>query len=81
MSAIIFIGKYFKLQRAFILLLSLFETKDLTQITFEMYERNQGFVGDKEYSLRVGFSPGAHDPNILDLQLDARHCLNVAPRK
>ncbi|CAG8570925.1 435_t:CDS:10 [Paraglomus brasilianum] len=53
----------------------------LTQITFEMYERNQGFSGDKEYSLRVGFSPGAHDPNILDLQLDARHCLKVAPRK
>ncbi|RHZ75247.1 hypothetical protein Glove_216g82 [Diversispora epigaea] len=52
----------------------------LTQITFELYERHRGPNGDKEYSLRVAFSPGAHDPNILDLQLDARHCLNVAPR-
>ncbi|CAG8657179.1 10467_t:CDS:2, partial [Racocetra fulgida] len=48
---------------------------DLTQITFELYERHRGLSGDKdkEYSLRVAFSPGAHDPNILDLQLDARH--------
>ncbi|CAG8647839.1 11735_t:CDS:2 [Funneliformis caledonium] len=53
----------------------------LTQITFELYERHRGLSGDKEYSLRVAFSPGAHDPNILDLRLDARHCLNVAPRK
>ncbi|CAG8547555.1 403_t:CDS:2, partial [Scutellospora calospora] len=53
----------------------------LTQITFELYERQRGLPGDKEYSLRVAFSPGAHDPNILDLQLDARHCLIVAPRK
>ncbi|PKY42739.1 cortical actin cytoskeleton protein asp1 [Rhizophagus irregularis] len=52
----------------------------LTQITFELYERHRGLSGDKEYSLRVAFSPGAHDPNILDLRLDARHCLNVAPR-
>ncbi|CAG8433551.1 6739_t:CDS:2 [Ambispora gerdemannii] len=56
--------------------------KDLTQITFELYERTRNASGDdKEYSLRVAFSPGAHDPNILDIQLDARHCLNVAPRK
>ncbi|CAG8845562.1 4242_t:CDS:2, partial [Racocetra persica] len=55
----------------------------LTQITFELYERHRGLSGDKdkEYSLRVAFSPGAHDPNILDLQLDARHCMIVAPRK
>ncbi|RUS15211.1 inositol hexakisphosphate kinase/inositol pyrophosphate synthase [Endogone sp. FLAS-F59071] len=53
----------------------------LTQITFELYERNRTIGGDKEYSLRVGFSPGAHDPNILDLQMDAKHCLSVAPRK
>ncbi|CAG8588680.1 9035_t:CDS:2 [Diversispora eburnea] len=50
------------------------------EITFELYERHRGLNGDKEYSLRIAFSPGAHDPNILDLQLDARHCLNVAPR-
>ncbi|CAJ0637764.1 6583_t:CDS:2 [Entrophospora sp. SA101] len=53
----------------------------LTQITFELYERLRGISGEKEYSLRVAFSQGAHDPNILDLKLDARHCLNVAPRK
>ncbi|CAG8441951.1 6493_t:CDS:2 [Ambispora leptoticha] len=60
----------------------LYFTKDLTQITFELYERNRNVSGDdKEYSLRVAFSPGAHNPNILDIQLDARHCLNVAPRR
>ncbi|RUS29846.1 hypothetical protein BC938DRAFT_480168 [Jimgerdemannia flammicorona] len=53
----------------------------LTQITFELYERNRTIGGDKEYSLRVGFSPGAHDPNIIDLQMDAKHCLSVAPRR
>ncbi|CAG8539284.1 855_t:CDS:2 [Cetraspora pellucida] len=51
------------------------------EITFELYERHRGLSGDKEYSLRVAFSPGAHYPNIMDLQLDARHCLIVAPRK
>ncbi|RUP43556.1 histidine phosphatase superfamily-domain-containing protein [Jimgerdemannia flammicorona] len=50
-------------------------------ITFELYERNRTIGGDKEYSLRVGFSPGAHDPNIIDLQMDAKHCLSVAPRR
>ncbi|CAG8677707.1 21844_t:CDS:10 [Dentiscutata erythropus] len=53
----------------------------LTQITFELYERHRGLSGEKEYSLRVAFSPGAYSPNILDLNLDARHCLIVAPRK
>lgn len=48
---------------------------DLTQITFELYERR------KEYSLRIGFSPGAHDPNLIDLQIDSRHGLSVAPRR
>ncbi|KAL1920945.1 uncharacterized protein VTP21DRAFT_11580 [Calcarisporiella thermophila] len=59
----------------------------LTQITFELYERNPQIESDgetsttKEYSLRIGFSPGAHDPSILDLSLDGRHCLSVAPRR
>ncbi|KAF9582382.1 hypothetical protein BGW38_000280 [Lunasporangiospora selenospora] len=34
-----------------------------------------------EYSLRIGFSPGASNPNILDLQMDARHCLSVTRRR
>ncbi|CAG8633921.1 10849_t:CDS:2, partial [Dentiscutata heterogama] len=50
------------------------------EITFELYERHRGLSGEKEYSLRVAFSPGAYSPNILDLSLDARHCLIVAPR-
>ncbi|KAG9292131.1 hypothetical protein G9A89_005275 [Geosiphon pyriformis] len=58
------------------------EDLEVAKITFELYERNHNVSGsDKEYSLRVAFSPGAHDPNILDMRLDARHCLNVAPRK
>ncbi|KAJ3332598.1 hypothetical protein HDU76_013702 [Blyttiomyces sp. JEL0837] len=54
----------------------------LTQITFELHERTSiRGQGEREYSLRIGFSPGAHDPNLIDLTLDGRHCLSVAPRK
>ena len=34
-----------------------------------------------EYSLRIGLSHGAHDSNILDVQIDQKHALSVAPRK
>ncbi|KAF9916549.1 hypothetical protein BX616_003470 [Lobosporangium transversale] len=35
----------------------------------------------REYSLRIGFSPGAGNSNILDLQMDSKHCLSVMPRR
>ncbi|KAI8373147.1 histidine phosphatase superfamily-domain-containing protein [Radiomyces spectabilis] len=60
---------------------SLPELDFLTQITFELYERNRHQDDDKEYSLRIAFSPGAHYDSVLDLQMDAEHCLKVAPRK
>ncbi|ORX89342.1 hypothetical protein K493DRAFT_383047 [Basidiobolus meristosporus CBS 931.73] len=53
----------------------------LTQITFELYECNRESDGSKEYSLRVGFSPGAHHSNIMDLQMDDRHTISVSPRR
>ncbi|KAF9366071.1 hypothetical protein BGX34_006457 [Mortierella sp. NVP85] len=65
----------------------------LTQITFELYERsgpgtsiNSPMTSPQppqspEYSLRIGFSPGAGNPNILDLQMDSKHCLSVMPRR
>ncbi|KAI8976173.1 histidine phosphatase superfamily-domain-containing protein [Pilobolus umbonatus] len=53
----------------------------LTQITFELYERNRHTVSEKEYSLRIGFSSGAQYNSVLDLKLDAEHCLKVAPRR
>ncbi|KAI9251544.1 histidine phosphatase superfamily-domain-containing protein [Sporodiniella umbellata] len=53
----------------------------LTQITFELYERNRHSAPEKEYSLRIGFSSGAHYDSILDLKMDAEHCLKVAPRR
>ncbi|KAF9188009.1 hypothetical protein BGZ50_001635 [Haplosporangium sp. Z 11] len=34
-----------------------------------------------EYSLRIGFSAGAGNPNILDLQMDSKHCLSVMQRR
>lgn len=52
----------------------------LTQITFELYERNRHDGLGKEYSLRIGFSPGAHYASVLDMQVDSEHCLKVAPR-
>ena len=63
---------------------------DLTQITFELYERKGSANESREYSLRIEFSPGrlnplfnvigAHDSNLIDLELDSKHALSVAPR-
>ncbi|KAJ3309304.1 hypothetical protein HDV04_006246 [Boothiomyces sp. JEL0838] len=54
----------------------------LTQITFELYERTGGIDDDRndpEFSVRIGLSPGAHDPNLIELQLDSSHALSVQP--
>ncbi|KAJ3107695.1 hypothetical protein HK100_003533 [Physocladia obscura] len=74
----------------------LHEAKNLTQINFELYERsnpknnNSGNDDDcemdennsgREYSLRIGFSPGAHDPNLMDMHFDDKHSLTVSPRR
>ncbi|KAG1866643.1 histidine phosphatase superfamily-domain-containing protein [Suillus subalutaceus] len=49
---------------------------------FELYERNFGRGNsDKEYSIRLSLSEGAHSSNVLDSTLDARHSLNVQPRR
>lgn len=53
-----------------------------SHITFELYERNFGRGNsDKEYSIRLSLSEGAHSSNVLDSTLDARHSLNVQPRR
>ncbi|KAG5350656.1 hypothetical protein C0989_009936 [Termitomyces sp. Mn162] len=53
-----------------------------SHITFELYERNHGRgKSDKEYSIRLSLSEGAHSSNVLDSTLDARHALNVQPRR
>ncbi|KAJ7433823.1 histidine phosphatase superfamily-domain-containing protein [Mycena galericulata] len=53
-----------------------------SQITFELYERNHGRgKSDKEYSIKLSLSEGAHSSNVLDSTLDARHSLNVQARK
>jgi len=49
---------------------------------FELYER--GGIRektDKEYSIKLSLSEGAHSSNVLDSALDARHSLNVQQRK
>ncbi|KAL5527236.1 hypothetical protein ACEPAG_6027 [Sanghuangporus baumii] len=49
---------------------------------FELYERNGGRQkSDKEYSIKLSLSEGAHSSNVLDSELDARHSLNVQPRR
>ena len=49
---------------------------------FELYERNHGRgKSDKEYSIKLSLSEGAHSSNVLDSALDARHSLNVQPRR
>ncbi|PPQ73553.1 hypothetical protein CVT26_010363 [Gymnopilus dilepis] len=53
-----------------------------SHITFELYERNHGRGNsDKEYSIKLSLSEGAHSSNVLDSTLDARHSLNVQPRR
>ncbi|KZW03828.1 hypothetical protein EXIGLDRAFT_827781 [Exidia glandulosa HHB12029] len=53
-----------------------------SHITFELYERNGGRDrSDKEYSIKLSLSEGAHSSNVLDSALDARHSLNVQPKR
>ncbi|KAG9014960.1 hypothetical protein FRB94_007032 [Tulasnella sp. JGI-2019a] len=53
-----------------------------SHITFELYERSgQHSKTDKEYSIRLSISEGAHSSNVLDSALDARHALSVKPRR
>ncbi|KAJ3343154.1 hypothetical protein HDU93_009704 [Gonapodya sp. JEL0774] len=35
----------------------------------------------REYSIRLSFSPGAHDNNLIDTQMDGKHSLSTAPRR
>lgn len=53
----------------------------LSQICFELYQKEKRcpVTGDVTHmhSLRIGMSQGAHDPHILDLHLDQRHCMAV----
>ena len=51
-------------------------------LRFELYERHHGRgKSDKEYSIKLSLSEGAHSSNVLDSTLDARHALNVQPRR
>lgn len=53
-----------------------------SHIVFELYERNGGREkSDKEYSIKLSLSEGAHSSNVLDSAVDARHSLNVQPRR
>jgi hypothetical protein len=66
------------------MLQSLIQTPILTfSRRFELYERIGGRGGrsDKEYSIRLALSEGAHSSNVLDSALDARHSLNVKQKR
>ncbi|KAK4056669.1 inositol hexakisphosphate and diphosphoinositol-pentakisphosphate kinase [Microbotryomycetes sp. JL221] len=51
----------------------------MSYIAFEVYERGR-VDGPKELSIRVSLSEGAHSP-VLDASLDAKHALQVQPRR
>jgi hypothetical protein len=53
---------------------------DLTQITFEVYERDRT-ISQKEYSVRIQYTPGAVQSNFIDLVVGPEHALSVAPRR
>lgn len=50
----------------------------MAYMTFEVYEREKGDV--KEFSVRISLSEGAH-AMPLDTSLDAKHALQVQPRR
>ncbi|CAG7850667.1 Inositol hexakisphosphate and diphosphoinositol-pentakisphosphate kinase; AltName: Full=Cortical actin cytoskeleton protein asp1; AltName: Full=InsP6 and PP-IP5 kinase [Serendipita indica DSM 11827] len=53
-----------------------------SHLTFELYERGVGSSkSDKEFSIKLSLSEGAHSSNVLDSAIDARHALNVQGRK
>jgi hypothetical protein len=56
-------------------------SEDKTWTSTYLDESTNVALVEREYSLRVGFSPGAHDSNLLDLQVDCKHSLHVAPRR
>ncbi|KAH8105027.1 histidine phosphatase superfamily-domain-containing protein [Phellopilus nigrolimitatus] len=54
----------------------------IPELDYCLYERNGGREkSDKEYSIKLSLSEGAHSSNVLDSALDARHSLNVQPRR
>ncbi|KAJ1962104.1 inositol hexakisphosphate and diphosphoinositol-pentakisphosphate kinase [Dipsacomyces acuminosporus] len=55
----------------------------LTHIIFEVYERKPDVDAglDRDYSLRIGFSPGANCFHVLDMNIDSTHALKVLPRR
>ncbi|OXH31661.1 cortical actin cytoskeleton protein asp1 [Cryptococcus neoformans] len=48
--------------------------------TIELWEKSTG-SGQKDFSIRLSISEGAHSPAVLDSNVDARHSLTVQPRK
>ncbi|KAI6119363.1 histidine phosphatase superfamily-domain-containing protein [Pisolithus croceorrhizus] len=54
----------------------------IPELDYCLYERNFGRSNsDKEYSIKLSLSEGAHSSNVLDSTLDSRHSLNVQPRR
>ncbi|WVQ81892.1 hypothetical protein IAT38_004019 [Cryptococcus sp. DSM 104549] len=52
--------------------------------TIELWEKSSGNAstrGQKDFSIRLSVSEGAHSPAVLDSNVDARHSLTVQPRK
>lgn len=58
---------------------SQFELDYMSYITFEVYERSKSDE-KKELSVRISLSEGAHSA-ALDASLDAKHALQVQPRR
>lgn len=56
------------------------QDRSLTSLacSFEVYERSKGDA--KELSVRLSLSEGAHSA-VLDASLDAKHALQVQPRR
>lgn len=52
----------------------------MSYLSFEVYERVSGECGKKEHSVRISLSEGAHGIP-LDTSLDAKHALQVIPRR
>ncbi|KAL7419835.1 inositol hexakisphosphate and diphosphoinositol-pentakisphosphate kinase [Cryptotrichosporon argae] len=52
-----------------------------SHVTIELWEKTSSRGAQKDFSIRLSLSEGAHSPAVLDSNVDARHSLTVQPRK
>lgn len=53
----------------------------LSNICFELYESKDSSTLESAYSIRISISPGCHAFDPLNITLDSKHSIGLAPRR